>query len=94
MKDSTSLKKALARDRDWLTLKEILGWVIETHQGNLALSSKQRLELIYLLEIPNIQRRRSVKKLERLIRKLRSMHLAVPGAIVHFYKMQVALTRA
>ena len=67
--------------------------MIDTHQGTLALSYKQCLELIYLLEIPNSQRRMSVKNLERLIDKLSSMQLAVHGAIRHFYAMQVALTR-
>ena len=32
MKDSASLKKALARDRDWEMVKEIIGWVISTHR--------------------------------------------------------------
>ena len=66
--------------------------MINTHRGNLSLSFKQCLELISLLEIPDSQRLISLKKLERLIGKLRSMHLAVPGAIGNFYKMQVALT--
>ena len=34
----------------------------------------------------------AVKLLERPIVKLRSMHLAVPGAIGNFYAMQVDLT--
>ena len=36
----------------------------------------------------------STKKLERLIGKLRSVHLAVPGAVGHFYHIQCALTAA
>ena len=85
MKYPSILKKSLERDREWETIKEILGLVINTHRGNLALSSKRRLELISLLEIPNSQRRISVKKLEKLIGKLRSTHLTKPGAISQFY---------
>ena len=40
MKDSAILNKSLARDGDWSTIKEILGWVTDTHQGTLNLSSK------------------------------------------------------
>ena len=94
MKDSASLEKALAGDRDCSTAKEILGWVINTYQDTLALYSKQRLELLSLLTIPPTHCRISVKKLERLINKLRSIHLAIPGDIGHSYPMQVALTRA
>ena len=94
VKDSASLEKALAGDRDWSTAKEILGWVINTYQDTLALYSKQRLELLSLLAIHLTQRHISAKKLERLIRKIRSMYLAMPGAISHFYAMQVSLTRA
>ena len=36
----------------------------------------------------------STKKLERPIGKLRSMHLAIPGAMGHFYHLQMALTAA
>ena len=34
----------------------------------------------------------TVKLLERLVGKLRSIHLVVPGAIGNFYAMQVAFT--
>ena len=40
VKDSDSLKKALAGYGDWAMVNDILGWVINTHQGTLALSSK------------------------------------------------------
>ena len=93
MKNSTSLKKELVGDRYWTIIKEIVGWEINTHRGTLALSSKKCLKLISLLEIPDRQRRISGKKLEHLISTLRSMHLAMPEAIGHFYAMQVSLTR-
>ena len=87
-------KKVWAGFGDWATIKEILGWVIETHLGNLTLYSKLHIELSYLMEIPNIQVCISVNKMKRLIGKLRSMHLDVPGDIGHFYAMQVSLTRS
>ena len=43
LKGSASLKKALAGDGNWGMFKEILGWEIDTHQINLALSYKQQL---------------------------------------------------
>ena len=70
-----------------------MGWGINTHRGTLDLYSKRRLDIIYLLEIPDSQRRISINNLERLIGKLCFMHLSVPGAIGHFYAMQVNLTR-
>ena len=92
VKDPTSLKKALARDGDWAKIKEVLGWVTNTHWGTLELSSKQRLELISLLDITNSQRRISTKYMERIIGKIRCMYLTVPGAIGHFCAIQITLT--
>ena len=80
-------------DRDWAKVKEILVWVINTHRGNLVLYSKQQLEILSLLAIPTTQHHISVKNMERLISKLCYIHLAVLGAIGHFYAMQVAITR-
>ena len=56
VKDSVILKKALAGYGDWARVKEILGWLINTHRGTLSLSSKQRLNILSLLEIPTTQR--------------------------------------
>ena len=75
-------------------VKEILGWLIGTHRGTLVLFSKKRLELLSILEIPTTQHRILVKNMERFVSKLRSMKLAVPGAIGYFYAMQVALAPA
>ena len=94
LKDSISLKKAKAGDGDWDVTKEILGWVVNSATGTISLSQKRRADLETLLAIPSTQHRMSRKKLERLIGKLRSMHLAIPGAIGHFYHIQMALTKA
>ena len=71
-----------------------MGWVINTKAGTLRLSARRLKDLRQLLSIPLTQRQISRKKIERLIGKLRSMHLAIPGAIGHFYHIQKALTHA
>ena len=88
MKGYASLNKALDGDGDWATIKDILRWVINTQWGTLALFSKIRLKIIYLMEIYDSQRCISVKNLERLIFNLPSMHLAMPGTIGYFYAIQ------
>ena len=93
-KDSVSIKKALQGDGDWKTTKEILGCMVDTDEGTLRLPPKRKAELGTLLEIPPLQRRISTKKIERLIGKVRSMNLAVPGAVGHFYNLPQSLTAA
>ena len=60
----------------------------------MRLPFKRLSELKILLAIPPSQRHMSTKKLERLIGKLRSIHLAIPGAVGHFYHLHKALTAA
>ena len=50
MKDSISLKKAAAGDRDWSVTKEILGWIINTSTGTLSLFPKHITNLNQLLD--------------------------------------------
>ena len=45
------------------------------------------------MDIPATQHRMGRKDLERLVGKLRSMHLAVPGAVAHFFHIQRALNQ-
>ena len=92
--DSIRLKKALAGDGDWNQVKEILGWIIDTWNSTLRLSQKQIADLLHQLNIPSIQQKIRRKRLEVLVGKLRSMHLAIPGAISHFFYLQQALTKA
>ena len=68
--------------------------MVNTEDGTLQLSPKRKAELKTLIDIPPTQRRISTKKLERLISKLRSIHLAIPGAVGHFYNLQRSLTAA
>ena len=94
VKDSIIFLKLLQGDGNWAQIKEILGWPINAQYGTLRLPSKRLAELRILLSIPPYQRRMATKKLERLIGKLRSIHLAIPGAVGHFYHLQMALTAA
>ena len=45
------------------------------------------------MNIPPTQRRMGRKDLERLVGKLRSMHLAVPGVVAHLFHIQRALNQ-
>ena len=86
------MKKELQVDGDWAHIKEIFGCLISNQDGTLRLPPKWLVELKIILAIPPSQRRMSTKKLERLIGKLRSMHLPIPGAVGHFYHLQMAFT--
>ena len=68
--------------------------MIITQDGTLRLPPKRLAELKIFLDIPPSQCRMSTRKLERLIGKLRSMNLAIPGAVGHFYHLWMALTAA
>ena len=93
-KDSVSLEKLLQGDGDWYHIKEILGWIINMQDDTLRLHTKHLAELNILLAIPPSQRCMSTKKLDLLIGKLRSMHLAIPDDVGNFYHLQMALTAA
>ena len=58
----------------------------------MCLPPKRLVEFRILLAITPSQCRMSTKKLERLIGKLQSMHLAIPGTVGHFYHLQMDLT--
>ena len=52
VKDSAILKKAMQGDGDWATIKEILGWVVDTVSETLQLPPKRMAELLSLMETP------------------------------------------
>ena len=52
IKDLASLKKGLAVDGERKTTKEILGWVVDTNKVTLWLSTKHKIELLYLPNPP------------------------------------------
>ena len=94
LKDSVSLKKSQKGYVNWEVDKEIMGWILNSEEGKSQLPSHRLKELKSLLAISPSQRRLPVSKLRSLIGKLRSMHIALPGAIGHFFFIQKALTKA
>ena len=76
-----SVKKLLAGEGDWECVKEVLGWIIYTEAGTVALPERKLQELRDLLEIPTTQWRMVKDNLERSVGKLLCMHLAVTGRL-------------
>ena len=70
-----------------------LGWILDTEAGTSTLPERKLEELLTLVGIPVTQRRMVRKGLERLVGKLRSMHLAVPGAVSHLFHIQRTLNQ-
>ena len=88
LKDSVRLKKSQIGDDSWEVKKEILGWILNSEKGTFQLPYRCLKELKSLLTISPSQWRLPVSKLRLLIGKLRSIHLAVPGVIEHFFFIQ------
>ena len=63
-------------------------------EGDPVAILKCKAKILYLIDTPPRREPTAVKLLESLISKLRSMLLAVPGAIGHLLAMQVDLTSA
>ena len=78
-KDLVSVKRILAGEVNWECVKEVFGWIIDTKSGTFALPECKLQELWDLLGIPISQQHIGRKDLKRLVGKLRSIHLAVPG---------------
>ena len=57
-----------------------------------ALLEHKLWEILTLVDIPATQSHMVQKELERLVWKIHSMHLAVPGAVAHVYHIQRALS--
>ena len=70
-----------------------MGWTLDTEAGAVTLLEKQIQELLTLVDIPATQQRMSWKDLERLVGKLRSVHIAVPGAVAHLFRIKRALAQ-
>ena len=87
------MKRLLAGEGGWTSFKEVLGWILDTEAGTVTLTEGRLEELLTLVDIPTTQRRMGQKDLEHLVWKLRSMHLAVPGAVAHLFYIQRALNQ-
>jgi hypothetical protein len=92
-REPVSMKKLLKGDCSWGTIKNVLGWIIDTvaMTVHLPLHRAERLAEI-LSSIPLSQKRTSVKKWHKVLGELRSMALALPGARHLFSHMQLALS--
>ena len=93
LKDSVSVKNLVAGEGDCTCVKEVLRWILDTEAGKVTLPERKLKELLTLVGIPATQRRMGRKDLERLVGKLRSMHLSVPGAVAHLFHIQRALNQ-
>ena len=83
----------MAGEGDWTCIKEVLGWILDTEAGTVTPPERKLEELLTLVDIPATQRRMVRKDLERLVGKLCSMHLAVPGVVAHLFHVQCALNQ-
>ena len=92
-KESVSVKKLLDGEVDWERVKEFLRWIIDNKAGTVAIPERKLQELWDLLDTPVSQRRMGRKDPVRLVWNLRSMYLAVPGAVAHLYPIQSALAQ-
>ena len=93
LKDSVSVKNIVAGEGYWTCVKEVLGWILDTEAGTFTLPERKLEELLTLVDIPTTQLRMGRKDLERLVGKLRSMHLVVPGAVPHLFCIHRALNQ-
>ena len=87
------MKKLLAGEGGWICIKEVLGWKIYMEVGTVTLPERKLRELLTLVGILLTQLCMVRKDIERLVGKLLSMHIAVPGAVAHFYHIQGTLTQ-
>ena len=76
-----SLKKLWKGDGTWTTLKEILGWLIDTITGTIELTPHQKQCLDDILtEILATRKKVPVQLWHKVLGELRSMTIAIPGA--------------
>ena len=90
-KEPVSVKKLLQGDACWSTVKEVLGWLINTHDMTLTLTERRSQRLSELLsDIAPTQRRLSTKTWHKVLGELRSMSIALPGSRGLFGLLQEA----
>ena len=81
IKNSVSVKNLMEGEGDWTCAKEVLGRIVDTKTGIVVLPERKLQEIRGLQAIPTTQRRMGGKYIKRLVRKLRSMNLAVHGEV-------------
>ena len=65
--------------------------MVDIESVTVALTNHKLQELLTLMDILSAQRRIVQKELDRLVGKLRSMYLMVPGVVAHLYYIQRTL---
>ena len=93
LKYSVSVKNLPAGEGDWTCVKEVLGWIPYMEAGTVTLSERILEEILALVDVPTTQRKMGQKDLERLIGKLHSVHLAVPGGVACLFHIQRTLNQ-
>ena len=83
LKDSIIMKKPQTGEGNWTCVKEFMWWTIDMEAGTATLLERKSQEFLKLLAIPFTQLRIGRKELKRLVGKICSMHLSVPGAVAH-----------
>ena len=87
------MKKLVTGEGDCTYVKEVLGWILYTDAGTVTLPERKIKELLTLVDIPATQLRMGRKDMERLVGKIQSMHLTVPGAVAPLFHTQCALNK-
>jgi hypothetical protein len=87
------VKKLAAGDCSWGTIKQVLGWIIDSVDMTIALPPHRTARLLEVLDsFPPNQKRTSPTRWHAAFGELRSMALALPGARNIFSSMQNALS--
>jgi hypothetical protein len=75
-----STSKMLKGDASWATRKIILGWLIDTALGIIALPYHRYVRLLQIFDELRDRKRVGVKQWHKVLGELRSMVLAIPGS--------------
>lgn len=95
-KEPISVKKLLKGDASWATVKEVLGWIINTENLTLNLTPRRhsRLQEQLFTNFPVGRKRATVPDWRQLLGELRSLTLALPGSRHLFSVLQHTLQQA
>ena len=89
-----SVKKLLKGDGSWSTIKEVLGWIIDTVDKTITLPPRRATRLLDIFDELRGKRRIGVKLWHKFLGELRSMVLAIPGGRGLFSALQLGLKHA
>ena len=92
--EPASVKKLLKGDGAWATQKILLGWLIDSIEGTIALPPHRCTRLHEILAEVHGRDRVPLRQWQKLLGELRSMMLALPGAEGLFSHLQSALLSA